>query len=177
MLNNNLNFRYNQDTDMLEILFNEEWHPWKYANLQANYLYKDGEEFTAWVVSGYTQHADLTLQSAVKNASSISLNVTATGKVSFIGTNDIIDLSKYNELLIESTYNGSEHTDVINITDVVNGYIAIYLSNTTSASTIVCRVLKTKNLSGTTYAYISETLISGGTNVYKNMVIKRIYLI
>lgn len=126
------NMRYNPETDMVEIYYNGIWKEWKSGNIQATYLYRDGEQVVGLDNTGalngggqYPAIATFTL-----NENTMDCNISAAGSIGtvFVGPMEKIDLSNYNRLYLDCNYAGADQTYSLDLSNV-NGsyYIAIGL--------------------------------------------------
>lgn len=132
------NVRYNEETDMVQIYHNGEWVDWKFAGLQAYYIYGDGNEFAdktgGWTTSGYSAYSGASISGTVsKLENGISLSVdevtTDVRKYVIVGTENIIDLSNHNKLCVSYNWGGEDFVTEVDISSVSSGYVSVSLDN------------------------------------------------
>lgn len=101
-LNENLNIRYNKDTDKVQIFFNGVWTDWQYGNMVKKYLYIAGDECTdltnGYVVGYYSLHCT---GSKVSNSNYLQINVSGEKKYTtyaWVITKNAISTKGYTKL-------------------------------------------------------------------------------
>lgn len=176
-LNSNSNVRYNSSNDMVEIKIDDTWQEWKTANLQGNYLYKDGEiiaelDATSYTVGSYTQNIVAFGMERIL----LSLKARTTGTVSAVlGCANNMDLTDFSKLCLEYTYNGTVYTNEVSLENITNGYIyfgitspnVTYINVTLGVSSVKTSV-NSNQLVANNARY--EFDVKPGVNVYINKV-------
>lgn len=128
------NMRYNEETDMVQIKYNDSWVDWESANLQALKLYTTGV-MNVPIISSEVAATGMTNQNTVVfDVASISIPAASKGKYNGIITNDKINLSGRSQLIAEIEVDGVASTQIMNISTVDAAYIALYSFYSTGAT-------------------------------------------
>ena len=100
-LNNSLNVRYNEDTDIIQIYFGGEWLDWKSADIQGYALLRDG----VISESGYVSYPESKAFAKFENGVIKLGSTSKTNCYLAFALKEQINLSQYTKLIINvSTY-------------------------------------------------------------------------
>lgn len=98
--------RYNSETDMIEICFNEEWIEWQIANLLDFKIYTNGYQNIA-LTNSYSTNWDRSQGTVTLTASCIEFKAYANS-AALIGTDTPVNLTDFSKLCFE--YNTSSNS-------------------------------------------------------------------
>lgn len=101
-LNRNLNIRYNEDTDKVQLLFNGIWTDWKNGNMLKKYLYVSGNECGdltgGYAVGYYSNHCT---GAKVTNDNYLQINISGDKQYNtyaWVTTKKLINTTGYTKL-------------------------------------------------------------------------------
>ena len=176
-LGNDINIRYNPETDKVEIFYNGQWNPWKTAGLQTHYVYNLGEFVMDMSNGVYATQSDYTAVSLDNTENGLYFGTSLdVGKCKTVITNELIDLSGYSTLLVEYSNNGVTNQKTIDISSIQNGYIAAYF--TRSGGTYygdVCITSTKENFISNVTASVNH-ILPDTTTFPSNFYIRKIWL-
>lgn len=91
--------RYNSETDMIEICFNEKWIEWQIANLLDFKIYTNGYQ-NKTLTTDYSTNWDRSQASVQLSGEYIKFTANANSNA-LIGTNESIDVTNFNKIYVE----------------------------------------------------------------------------
>lgn len=103
-INSNLNVRYNEETDVVEIYFNGEWKDWERVGFKFDYIFKQG----TGLMCDYTVGRECSVSSSTANEFVISFTKNGFGGNIIFQKNFV---GKTGTLVIEYTLSSTSWTD------------------------------------------------------------------
>lgn len=183
------NMRYNSETDMVEIYYNDVWQVWKFGEMQNVSLYYNGDEnkvitggWSSYAFgSGGTTTATTLSLSKESNAMTMSLSTGSTWYAGAVFVENTVDLTNYKSLEVvvsDMSYPNKDRGDIRFgvTTKKESGYSTVKdLSSYHGTLAKGTKTIDVSDLKGNHYIYFA--IDAGGGSTTNSITIKSVRLI